>query len=169
MEDLSFKKIEQSIKDRKRLHLSFLENVKTYKPFLELEEKAFSDGALDRKTKELMLTGRAIDAQEALQNGLINKVVANDKLEEEVDKLAEMIACHPYDAIVTGKANFEVAQDIAGIGAGAVAGHELGVWQSNIQFRPGEYNLIKSLSEKGVKGAVRERDDVYRDTPLTGK
>ena len=54
MEDLSFKKIEQSIKDRKRLHLSFLENVKTYKPFLELEEKAFSDGALDRKTKELM-------------------------------------------------------------------------------------------------------------------
>ncbi len=52
--DLSFKKIEQSIKDRKKLHLSFLNNVKTYKPFLELEEKAFSDGALSKKTKELM-------------------------------------------------------------------------------------------------------------------
>jgi AhpD family alkylhydroperoxidase len=54
MNDLSFKKIDQSIKDRKKLHLSFLENVKTYKPFLELEEKAFSDGALTKKTKELM-------------------------------------------------------------------------------------------------------------------
>ena len=54
MSDLSFKKIEQSIKDRKKLHLSFLDNVKTYKPFLELEEKAFSDGALTKKTKELM-------------------------------------------------------------------------------------------------------------------
>jgi AhpD family alkylhydroperoxidase len=54
LSDLSFKKIDQSIKDRKKLHLSFLDNVKTYKPFLELEEKAFSDGALDKKTKELM-------------------------------------------------------------------------------------------------------------------
>lgn len=54
MSDLTFKKIEQSIKDRKELHLSFLKNVKTYKPLLELEEKAFSDGALEKKTKELM-------------------------------------------------------------------------------------------------------------------
>jgi len=54
MNDMSFKKIDQSIKDRKKLHLSFLDNVKTYKPFLELEEKAFSDGALKKKTKELM-------------------------------------------------------------------------------------------------------------------
>lgn len=48
------KKIEQSIKDRKTLHLEFLKNVKTYKPFLELEKKAFSDGVLNKKTKELM-------------------------------------------------------------------------------------------------------------------
>ena len=54
MSDLTFAKIEQSIKDRKRLHLTFLKNVKTYAPFLELEAKAFADGALDRKTKELM-------------------------------------------------------------------------------------------------------------------
>jgi AhpD family alkylhydroperoxidase len=54
VEDLGFKKIEQSIKDRKKLHLQFLNNVKTYKPLLELEEKAFRDGALNKKTKELM-------------------------------------------------------------------------------------------------------------------
>ena len=54
MSNLSFKKIEQSINDRKRLHLQFLNNVKTYKPFLELEEKAFNSGVLSKKTKELM-------------------------------------------------------------------------------------------------------------------
>ena len=54
MSDLTFKKIEQSINDRKKMHLSFLENVNTYKPLLELEEKAFCDGALSKKTKELM-------------------------------------------------------------------------------------------------------------------
>ena len=40
--------------DRKNLHLKFLANVKTYKPFLELEHQAFSEGALAKKTKELM-------------------------------------------------------------------------------------------------------------------
>jgi enoyl-CoA hydratase len=122
-----------------------------------------------RKTKEMMLTGRAIDAREALQDGLINKVAPRDKLEEEVDKLANIIARHPYDAIVTGKANFEVAQDIAGIGACAVSGHELGVWQSNVQYQPGEFSLIKSIARKGIKGAIKEREDFYRDTPLVKK
>ncbi|MCG8565694.1 MAG: carboxymuconolactone decarboxylase family protein [Desulfobacterales bacterium] len=54
MPDLTQEKIKQSIKDRKQLHLRFLNHVKTYKPFLELEEKAFTSGALDKKTKELM-------------------------------------------------------------------------------------------------------------------
>jgi AhpD family alkylhydroperoxidase len=54
MLNLNVEKIEQSIKDRKKLHLQFLNNVKTYKPFLELEEKAFDNGTLSKKTKELM-------------------------------------------------------------------------------------------------------------------
>ena len=54
MSDLNFNKIEESIKNRKKLHSSFLKNVKTYISLLELEEKAFSDGALNKKTKELM-------------------------------------------------------------------------------------------------------------------
>ena len=54
MPSLAFKKIEQSIEERKSLHLEFVKNVKIYKPFLELEEKAFREGALNKKTKELM-------------------------------------------------------------------------------------------------------------------
>jgi AhpD family alkylhydroperoxidase len=54
MSDLTFKKIDQSIDDRKKVHLSFLKRVKTYKPLLELEDQAFCDGALDKKIKELM-------------------------------------------------------------------------------------------------------------------
>ena len=45
MNDLSFQKIDQSIMDRRKLHLTFLDHVKTYRPLLELEEKAFQDGA----------------------------------------------------------------------------------------------------------------------------
>ncbi len=54
MDDLNVKKIDQSIEDRKKLHKRFLENVKTYRSFLDLEKKAFQNGALTKKTKELM-------------------------------------------------------------------------------------------------------------------
>ena len=110
-----------------------------------------------KKTKEMMLTGRTFDAQEALQYGLINKVVPAEKLEEETKKMAELITRQPFDAVVMGKANFEVALDIAGVGACEVAGHAQEAWQSNIQYRPGEFNLIKSLAEKGINGAIKQR------------
>ncbi|MDP6509932.1 MAG: enoyl-CoA hydratase/isomerase family protein [Dehalococcoidia bacterium] len=60
-----------------------------------------------RKVKEMMLTGTPLNAQEALDCGLINRMVPLDKFEEEVDKVAQTIAQQPFDAIVIGKANFE--------------------------------------------------------------
>ncbi len=54
MDDMTFKKIAQSIADRKKLHRSFVDHVSTYPSLLEMEQKAFCDGALKRKTKELM-------------------------------------------------------------------------------------------------------------------
>jgi hypothetical protein len=41
-------KIEQSIKDRKKLHQRFYKNSETYKHFLELEKSAFAEGNLSK-------------------------------------------------------------------------------------------------------------------------
>jgi len=44
------------------------------------------------KAKEMIFTGKRIDAKEALDIGLVNHVVANDKLEEAVITMAKIMA-----------------------------------------------------------------------------
>ena len=85
MSDLNIEKIEQSIKDRKKLHLKFLNNVKTYKPFLELEEKAFSDGALKKKIKELMALSISIVTKcEPCMEWHLDRAIQSGATDEEI-------------------------------------------------------------------------------------
>ncbi|MEM4587792.1 MAG: enoyl-CoA hydratase-related protein [Candidatus Jordarchaeales archaeon] len=55
------------------------------------------------KAMELILTGDRISAQEALQIGLVNKVVPEDKLEEAVKELADKLANKPPIAVKLAK------------------------------------------------------------------
>jgi enoyl-CoA hydratase/carnithine racemase len=65
-----------------------------------------------KKTLELMLTGRKIDAAEALACGLVNRVVAADALEAETAKLAGEIAERSPAAIALGLRAFYRTQDM---------------------------------------------------------
>jgi 2-(1,2-epoxy-1,2-dihydrophenyl)acetyl-CoA isomerase len=56
-----------------------------------------------RKTQELMLTNRRLTADEALQWGAINRVVADDKVLEEARDLAKQFANGPTIAFGTVK------------------------------------------------------------------
>ncbi len=118
-----------------------------------------------KKTKQLMLAG-PFNAEEALQCSLVNKVVPRDKLEEEVDKMADTIAKMPIDAIVMGKANFELAMNILGVATGMTAGYITHTLQTNIRYEPDEFNLFKAKRDKGVKGAIADREAQYGGSPL---
>jgi enoyl-CoA hydratase len=57
-------------------------------------------GALAR---ELTLTGRALDAHEALAHGLVTRVVAPDALDEATAELARSIAARPRQVLLSDK------------------------------------------------------------------
>jgi enoyl-CoA hydratase/carnithine racemase len=55
---------------------------------------------------ELLLTGEFIDAETALKWGLINRIAPPEKLDEEVNKLADAILAKSSVAVFTGKKMF---------------------------------------------------------------
>ncbi len=114
-----------------------------------------------RKLKEMVLTGRPFLAEEALQCGMVNSVVPNDKLEEEVNKLAKAAAALPFDGIVMGKTFLQGVMDAAGLSVGEYIGYMGHAMQTAIHYEPGEFNLLKERRDKGVKGATVVRDGFY--------
>lgn len=65
-----------------------------------------------KKAFELVSTGDIINAEEAKNIGLINKVVSHDQLEEETLKMAQKIAGYSPLAVQMGKESFYKSIDI---------------------------------------------------------
>jgi enoyl-CoA hydratase/carnithine racemase len=65
-----------------------------------------------KKTLELILTGKIIDAIEAERIGLINKVVPAERLEEETLKYAKILADKSPLALQLGKKSFYEMEDL---------------------------------------------------------
>ena len=113
-----------------------------------------------RKVKEIMLTARALDAQEALQCDLVNKVVPLDQLEQTVNDYAQAISVMAMDGITIGKAIFELCLEARGVGLGSLMfsfGHTL---LTNLRIQPDEWSFMRSRRDKGLKGALAERESL---------
>ena len=68
---------------------------------------------LQRKhAMEMLLTGEPIDARRALEWGLVNRVVAPEKLSEETEKLARVLADKPPATVAAGKRAFYQQMDM---------------------------------------------------------
>ncbi len=103
-----------------------------------------------KKTLELMLTGRKIDAAEALDLGLINRVVPAAALEAETAKLAGEIADRSPAAIGLGLRAFYRAQDM-----------EL---QPQLRYLQGELGRVLALEDaaEGISAFLHKRKPVWK-------
>ena len=67
-----------------------------------------------RLAKEMLFTGRAITAQEALMHGMVNKVVPRDELESATLEMAAHIARRPMFGLALAKQSVNNALDAMG-------------------------------------------------------
>jgi enoyl-CoA hydratase len=68
-----------------------------------------------RLAKDMLFTGRAISAQEALQHGMVSRVVPREKLAEETLALAVHIAKRPMFGLATAKQSVNNSMDAMGM------------------------------------------------------
>jgi enoyl-CoA hydratase len=114
-----------------------------------------------KKTRELLLTGKLVDGDEAEKIGLVNKSVPEDKLEEETMKMAQIITLMPRDGLAIGKAVAMVAYDTLGLTSSFGQGYLGHTMATNIRFEEDEFNFLKHRRDLGVKGAIKARDKRY--------
>jgi len=113
-----------------------------------------------RKAKEYLFTGDWITAREAERLGLVNRVVARERLEEETMALAQRIALNDPQALRMAKVSVNQAQDEAGYRTGIYAGFQ--AYIASLANRRDAEGETQGLS--GTERA-RRRDARFEDNP----
>ena len=111
-----------------------------------------------RKTKEYLFTGDYISGVEAVKLGLANRAVPADKLEEEVEALAERIAKLPLELLTLSKAGVNAVYETMGLRESVNHGFSLHM-VSHATKPVQEFERV--IHERGVREALEERDKPF--------
>ena len=103
-----------------------------------------------KKTLDMMLTGRKLDAAEALASGLVNRVVPASQLEAETMTLAHEVAARSPAAVSLGLRAFYRSQDMD---------HE-----PQLKFLEGELGRVLALEDaaEGIAAFLGKREPVWK-------
>jgi enoyl-CoA hydratase/carnithine racemase len=94
---------------------------------------------------EMLVTGDTIDARQAHERGLVNRVVEPDRLDAEVERLTASILAKPRRALAMGKTLFYRQVEIGLEGAYAAAGETMAC------------NMMEAPALEGVQAFIEKR------------
>ena len=103
-----------------------------------------------KRMMEMLLTGEAIDAATAVELGLINRAVAADALDEEVDALARRIAAKSPLTLAIGKEAFYRQLELGQAEAYAYAGEVM------------TRNMLARDAEEGIDAFLEKRPPMWQ-------
>lgn len=115
-----------------------------------------------RIAKELLFTGNYIDAETALQHGMVNKVVPIDQLEEETEDLANHIAKMPSFTVAMIKNSINRTMNLMGFNSSLDAHfdtHIMSHWTDEAQT-----HFEQSRRDSGdIKEFIKKRDSNFEE------
>lgn len=114
------------------------------------------------KALDLCLTGKKIDARQAVEWNLINRAVPLADLDAEVRAVAQGLALHPRDGIAIAKVARELLYETMGITRGTLEHYIMHTFQTNRVYAPDEYNAFKERRDKGVKEMAHEKHELFK-------
>ncbi len=94
---------------------------------------------------EMLMTGESIGAATAVERGLINRAVAAERLDQEIQELAASIAAKPPVAVSTGKALFYRQLELGIAPAYQLAGQTMAC------------NMMDDIAQEGVCAFLEKR------------
>ena len=98
-----------------------------------------------KRAMEMLLTGDFIDAQTALREGLVNRVVPLDVLDAEVERLVQSIVEKPRAAVTMGKALVYRQRELGLEAAYQIAGQTMAV------------NMMDEAAQEGARAFAEKR------------
>src|SRR5688572_9405750 len=105
---------------------------------------------LRKRAMEMLLTGEAIDAHQAMEWGLVNRVVAPQQLQAETFALARQIAAKPPATVAAGKRAFYAQMDL-----GLAKAYELasGVIAASFAHQEGREGMDAFIEKRDPPGS----------------
>ena len=103
-----------------------------------------------KRAMEMLLTGDFIDAPTALAQGLVNRVVAPDALDAEVEKLVQSIVQKPRAAIAMGKALVYQQRELGLDAAYQLAGQTMAA------------NMMDGAAQEGARAFAEKRAPAWK-------
>ena len=114
-----------------------------------------------KKFAEMVLTGRPFTAREMEQCGFINKVVSQDRLEEEVMDIASVIALQPLEMLMMDKHYLETLRDSRFQASAGLVDCMAHILSTYMKIEPGDFSILRDTTKYGPSGAIRELERRY--------
>jgi enoyl-CoA hydratase/carnithine racemase len=103
-----------------------------------------------KRAMEMLLTGDFIDAQTALRDGLVNRVVPLESLDAEVEQLVQSIVEKPRAAVAMGKALVYRQRELGLEAAYQIAGQTMAV------------NMMDEAAQEGARAFAEKRKPQWK-------
>lgn len=103
-----------------------------------------------KRAMEMLLTGDFIDAETALRDGLVNRVVPLESLDAEVEQLVQSIVEKPRTAVAMGKALVYRQRELGLEAAYQIAGQTMAV------------NMMDEAAQEGARAFAEKRKPQWK-------